>query len=100
MEDLENQVKQALKESRKSVSLREIADDDSTISSTRWAFASIIKFDLVMIVIAVIIWAVFTFLDKSTDGLFTGISMLLGIPTALLTTSKALQGFENHNKED
>ena len=65
------------------ISIREISDDKSSISSTRWAFASIVKFDI----------------GKPFDSnLISGVALLLGILTGILTTSKILQGFEPTSK--
>lgn len=77
------------------ISLRELADDSTTISSTRWAFASIIKFDMTAITITIVAYLVGHFLDKPLDNeLINGVALLLGSLTGIITTSKALQGFE------
>lgn len=77
------------------ITLREIADDESTISSTRWAFATVIKFDIVIILVAIIVYLVGHFIGKPLDGsFFSYVATLLGILTSIVTASKALQGFE------
>ena len=77
------------------VSIREIADDNSSISSTRWAFAAVIKFDIFIIFILIITGLVSHFIGKPLDNSFYGsVTMLLGVLTGLATTTKALQGFE------
>lgn len=77
------------------ISTREIADDNTTISSTRWAFATIIKFDIVVIFITVIAFIVGHFVKMPFDvAVFGGIATVLGVLTAVITASKALQGFE------
>jgi hypothetical protein len=77
------------------ISIREIADNKSSISSTRWAFASVIIFDIVVILIAVAAYLFGHFFNKPFDsGLFTGVATLLGILTSLVATPKILQGFE------
>lgn len=82
------------------VSIREIADDKSTISSTRWAFAVTILFDIIIISITVISYIVAHFIGKPFDsGLISGVAVLLGVLTGIVTTSKSLQGFETKNKD-
>lgn len=77
------------------ISLREISDNNSTISSTRWAFGTIVIFDMTVIFIVTVSYIVAHFVKIPFDSSFiTGISVLLGIPTGIITTSKALQGFE------
>ena len=77
------------------ISIREIADDKTTISSTRWAFATVIKFDIVVIAVTLIAYIVGHFVGKPFDsGLVSGVAILLGILTGLTTTAKSLQGWE------
>lgn len=77
------------------ISIREIADDKTTISSTRWAFATVIKFDVVVIAITLIAYIVGHFIGKPFDsGLVSAVAILLGILTTLTTTSKVLQNSE------
>ena len=81
------------------ISMEEIADINSSISSTRWAFASVIRADIVIISVVVIAGLVGHFVGKELDSSFyNGVAMLLGIPTGLIVTSKSLQGFEPRNK--
>lgn len=77
------------------ISIRELADDKTAISSTRWAFATVIIFDIVVIALSLITFLVchlvgkplpIEFLDKEV--------ILLGVLTALVATTKGLQGFE------
>ena len=83
------------------VSIREISDDKSSISSTRWAFASIVKFDIAIIALTIIAYIVGHFIGKPFDSnLISGVSLLLGVLTGILTTSKIFQGFEPGNKSD
>ena len=83
------------------VSIREISDNNTPISSTRWAFASVIKFDIVVILITIIAYFIGHFFNKPFDsGLFTGVATLLGILTSLVATPKILQGFEPKNNKD
>jgi hypothetical protein len=77
------------------IAIREIADNNTSISSTRWAFASVIRFDMILISLTILAYIAGHFFNKPFDsGLFGGVSALLGILTGLVTTSKALQGFE------
>lgn len=83
------------------ISIREIADNNSSISSTRWAFASIIKTDIFCIVLIIVSGLVGHFINKPLDtSFYTSSSMLLGIITTIITTSKSLQGFEPSNRID
>lgn len=82
------------------VSIREIADDKSSISSTRWAFAVTILFDIIIISITVISYIVAHFIGKPFDSnLISGVALLLGVLTGIVTTSKSLQGFETKNND-
>ena len=83
------------------ITIREISDNRTSISSTRWAFASVIKFDIIVIALTVIAYIISCFIGKPFDGnFFGGVATLLGILTGLVTTSKALQGFEPHKTEE
>lgn len=77
------------------VSIRELADDKSSLSSTRWAFVITIIFDIIIISISVISYIVAHFIGKPFDSnLISGVAVLLGVLTGIVTTSKSLQGFE------
>ena len=83
------------------ISVREIADDNSSISSTRWAFASIIKVDIFCVVLIIVCGLVGHFIGKPLDSSFYASSaMLLGVITGIITTSKSLQGFEPKKKKE
>ena len=70
------------------ISIRDIADDNTSISSTRWAFATVIKFDIIIISITILAYIVAHFIGKPFDsGLVSGVAVLLGILTGLTTTS-------------
>ena len=80
------------------ISIREIADNNSSISSTRWAFATVIIFDIVIIVASIIVFCLFHFLKKPLDNsFFYAVATLRGVLTSLVVTPKALQGFEPKN---
>ena len=77
------------------VTTREIADNNSSISSTRWAFALVIKFDIIVIFGTIVAGLVGHFIGKPFDnGFYGSVTMLLGALTTLTTGAKALQGFE------
>lgn len=77
------------------ISIREIADDKTTISSTRWAFATVIYVDILIITITVISGIVGHFIGKPFDTSFYGsVALLLGVITGIIGTNKALQGWE------
>lgn len=81
------------------ISLREIADDETSISSTRWAFASVIKVDLFIVLATAISGLAGHFIGKPLDSsIYANIAMLLGVLTGIITASKALQGFETKGK--
>lgn len=82
------------------ISIREIADDKTTISSTRWAFATVVKVDIVIIVIvllAALVAHFFPGVDDFDNSFFGSVAGLLGVITTLVTTGKVLQGFEPHD---
>jgi hypothetical protein len=83
------------------ITIREISDNKSNISSTRWAFATVIIFDIIMIAVSVILYCTFYFLKKPLgESFFYAVGTLLGILTTLVSTPKMLQGFEpNKNKK-
>lgn len=80
------------------ISIRDLADDNTTISSTRWAFATVILFDIVVIALSLLVFVVSHFIGKPIDlGFFDKEVVLLGILTAMVATTKGLMGFEPHN---
>lgn len=79
------------------IKIRELADDKTTISSTRWAFATVILFDIVVIALSMLAFVISHFMGKPIDlGFFDKEVVLLGVLTALVATTKGLQGFEPH----
>lgn len=83
------------------ISIREIADDKTTISSTRWAFATVVKVDIAIIIIvllAALVAHFFPGIEDFDNSFFGSVAMLLGVITTLVTTGKVLQGFEPHNE--
>ena len=83
------------------VSLREIADNNTSISSTRWAFAKVINFDIIIIAIAIVAFVICHLTGRPmNDSFFYAVGTLLGILTTLVATPKALQGFEPKGNKD
>jgi hypothetical protein len=81
------------------VKIREIADNNSSISSTRWAFAAVVKFDIVAIAVSVISIIVGHFIGKPFDDTTVkGIALLIGVLTTITGGSKIMQGFEPKEK--
>lgn len=82
------------------ISIREIADLNTKISSTRWAFAIIIIFDMIMIASSVVAFVVCHLLGKTIDESFLyAVATILGAVTGITGTAKALQGFENGHEK-
>lgn len=81
------------------ITMKEIADNNSTISSTRWAFAAVIKFDIVAIAISILSIIVGHFINKPFDDTtIKGIALLIGVLTTIIGGSKIMQGFEPKEK--
>ena len=77
------------------ITLREIVDNETHISSTRWAFTVIILFDIIVISITVISYIIAHFIGKPFDSsLLNGVALLLGVITGIITTSKVFQNAE------
>lgn len=77
------------------ITIREIADDNTSISSTRWAFATVIYVDIFCIVGILIAGLVGHFTGKPLESSFyASAATLLGIITGIVATPKVLQGFE------
>lgn len=82
------------------ISIRDLADDKTTISSTRWAFATVILFDIVVIALSLLVFVVSHFIGMPIDlAFFDKEVILLGVLTALVATTKGLQGFEPKDKQ-
>lgn len=81
--------------------IRKLADDNTTLSSTRWAFATVILFDIVVIALSLLVFVVSHFIGKPIDlGFFDKEVVLLGVLTAMVATTKGLQGFEPKTQID
>ena len=60
-----------------------------------------VKFDIIVILITIVAGLVGHFIGKPLDyGIYSSVSMLLGILTTLAAGTKALQGFEPHHGQD
>ena len=80
--------------------IRDLADDKTTISSTRWAFATVILFDIVVIALSLLIFVVSHFIGMPIDlAFFDKEAILLGVLTTMVATTKGLQGFEPKDKK-
>ena len=83
------------------ITMREIADVDSKISSTRWAFAAIVKADIAIVFIVIAASLAGHFLKRPLDRSFYDYMFkAMGLLTGILTAAKAAQGFEPHKKEE
>lgn len=77
------------------ITIREIADDNTSISSTRWAFALVVYVDVFIVLLTVISGLVCYIIGKPIEIAFYGaVAMLLGVITGIIGTNKALQGWE------
>ena len=82
------------------ITIRELADNNTSISSTRWAFATVILFDIVVIALSLLIFVISHFVGMPIDLIFFDKEViLLGVLTAMVATTKGLQGFEPKDKE-
>ena len=73
---------------------KDLIDDKTSYSTTRWAFVVAMRFAIIMISLSFIAFVTFKIVGIETEGLFSGVSTVLGIVVGLATTAKALQGFE------
>ena len=84
------------------ITIREIADVKTNISSTRWAFAAIVKADIAIVALTLIAGLAGHFLGKPLDAnVYDYVAKAVGLLTGILALAKAAQGFEpKHNKEE
>ena len=87
----------------KFITIREIADNETTISSTRWGWAYALKIDAIVIVAVILAGIAAHFIPSIPDfdtSFYGSVALLLGVLTTITGTTKALQGFEPHAKSD
>lgn len=83
------------------ITIREISDVKTTISSTRWAFAAIVKADITIVLITLAAGLVGHFIGKPLDiSIYGYVTKAVGLLTGILTIAKAAQGFEPKHKEE
>lgn len=81
------------------ISIKEIADNNTSISSTRWAFAAVVKFDIVAIAVMILAIIVAHFICMPIPiETVKGVALLLGVLTTVTGISKTMQGFEPKEK--
>lgn len=82
------------------VTLKDIADDKTTISSTRWGFALTLIADVIVINIVIIAGLVGHFINLPIpDTFYKSVALLLGVLTGITGTTKLAQGFEPQHKD-
>ena len=83
------------------VTLKDIADDKTTISSTRWGFALTLIVDVVVICIVVVAGLVGHFMMMPiSETFYKSVALLLGVLTGITGTAKMAQGFEPYKDKD
>lgn len=83
------------------ITLREIADDGTKISSTRWGWGLTLIFDVVMISLTFAAFITCHVIGKPLDVSFIyAVIAMLGVLTTITGATKALQGFETKKDED
>lgn len=82
------------------IGLREIADNETTISSTRWGWALTLKVDVIIICTVIFAGLVGHFTKRPIPNEFySSVTLLLGVLTAITGSTKALQGFEPRKEQ-
>ena len=81
------------------INTKDLIDNNTSYSTTRWAFVVAMRFAIIMSILSFAAFITFRVLKIDTEGLFSGVSTVLGIVVGLATTAKALQGFENKPNE-
>ena len=83
------------------VTLKDIVDDKTTISSTRWGFALTLIVDVIVINIVIIAGLVGHFFGLPIpDTFYKSVALLFGVLTGVSGTTKALQGFEPYKDKN
>lgn len=82
------------------IDTKDLIDGKTSYSTTRWVFVVAMRFAIIMTLLSFITFVVFRILKIDTEGLFSGVSTVLGIVVGLATTAKALQGFEKNSDNE
>ena len=83
------------------ISIRELASNNNDISTTRWAFCNIVRFDIIITAIVVVAAIVGHFVGMPIPKeVIEGIALLIGSITTVIGGSKIMQGFEKKDKQD
>lgn len=83
------------------MNLRELVDDKTSYSTTRWAFVvcTRVAIALAFLVIGAVI-AGTIFNKPMPDGLLGGAAAIIGVLAGIPTVAKTAQGFETKRTED
>lgn len=77
------------------IDTKQLIDNKTNYSTTRWAFVTILKFDMVIIVSALLAYFVCVILDINiSESVLYAVGTLLGSLTGIITLAKGAQGFE------
>lgn len=83
------------------VTIKDIADDKTTISSTRWGFALTLVVDAIIIFVVITAGIVGHFVGLPIpDTFYKSVALLLGVLTGITGTAKMAQGFEPYKDKD
>lgn len=83
------------------ITIREIADANTSISSTRWAFAAVVKADIAIVTLTLIAGLAGHFIGKPLDSkVYDYVAKAVGLLTGILTLAKAAQGFEPKREKE
>lgn len=83
------------------MTLRELSDNNNSISTTRWAFCLVIMFDIITIAISLALFIISYFIGTPIPiEIFDKEALLLGLLTGVITAAKGLQGFEHTSTEE
>ena len=76
------------------INIKDLIDNKTSYSTTRWAFVVCVRTVVIIAFITIITWIILSILGKPTEGLFGGSATLCGVIIGIVSTTKALQGFE------
>lgn len=77
------------------INIKDLIDNKTSYSTTRWAFVVCVRTVVIIAFITIITWIILSILGKPTEGLFGGSATLCGVIIGIISTTKALQGFES-----